>query len=293
MVLEHIIPEKWLEKRAWSAFLLGGFYSFIGIIIARFLFAADPALPAVAFTSLFILPELYTLFKIEEEEQENDSGSDIRAFWKDNGDFFRVMLGIFLGILLVYSLAAMVLPSFSVNSLFREQLAMRSGGFGAAGMATTGAAIQSDGLFMRLLLNNAMVLAAVFVVAFLAGDGAIFLLTWNASVWGTIFGVTARNAAIVTQGDPFTYFMIIVFTVTPHVLLEGSSYILAAMAGGLISRAILKDGFGTKRFNEALQDNATIIGLAILCLVIGVLVETYVLQNSDSYADIIRLSLRA
>ena len=292
MVLEHIVPEKWLEKRAWSAFLLGGFYSIIGIIIARFLFAADPALPAVAFTSLFILPELYTLFKMEEEEQENDAGSDIRAFWHDNGDFFRVMLGIFLGILLIYSLAAMVLPSFSVNSLFREQLAMRSGGFGAAGMAT-GAAIQSDGLFMRLLLNNGMVLTAVFVVAFLAGDGAIFLLAWNASVWGTIFGVTARNVAIVTQGDPFTYFMIIVFTVTPHVLLEGSAYILAAMAGGLISRAILKDGFGSKRFNEVLQDNATIIGLAILCLVVGVLVETYVLQNSDSYADIIRLSLQA
>lgn len=292
MVLEHIVPEKWLEKRAWSAFLLGGFYSILGIIIARFLFSADPALPAVAFTSLFILPELYALFRLEEEEQERDAGSDIKAFWRDNGDFFRVLLGLFLGILLIYSFAAMFLSSFSVNSLFREQLEMRSGGFGAAGMAT-GAAIQHESLFMRLLLNNAMVLAAVFVVALLAGDGAIFLLTWNASVWGTIFGVTARNAGYVTHSDPFVYFVHIVITVTPHVLLEASAYILAAMAGGMISRAILKDGIGSKRFNEAFQDNATIIGLAVVCLVIGVLVESLVLQNSDGYADIIRLSLRA
>lgn len=291
MVLEHIIPERWLEKRAWSAFLLGGFYSVLGITIARFLFAADPALPAVAFTSLFILPELYAIFKIEEEEQVRDKKSDIRAFWRDNGDFFRVFLLLFLGILFVYSIAAIILPGLSVNALFREQLAMRSmPGFGAAGLAT-GAAISDGGLFMRLLTNNAMVIAAVFIVALLAGDGAIFLLTWNASVWGTIFGVTARNAAVATQGDPFTYFMKIVFTVTPHVLLEASAYILAAMAGGLISRSILRDGFGTKRFGAAFRDNLTIIGLAIVCLFVGVFVETLVLQNSQSYANIIRLSM--
>jgi len=291
MVLEHIIPEHWLEKRAWTAFFLGGFYSILGITIARFLFGADPALPAVAFTSLFILPELYTLFQIEERQQVRDKRSDVKAFWRDNGDFFRVFLLLFLGILVVYSLAAILLPSFAVNSLFREQLAMRSlPGFGAAGLAT-GGAIQADGLFMRLLTNNALVLVAVFVVALLAGDGAIFLLTWNASVWGTIFGVTARNAAYATQGDPFTYFMKILFTVTPHVLIEASAYILAAMAGGLISRAIIREGFGSKRFVEALQDNATIIGLAIVCLFVGVAVETFVLQNSTGYANIIRLSL--
>jgi uncharacterized membrane protein SpoIIM required for sporulation len=292
MVLEHIIPERWLEKRSWSAFFLGGFYSVLGITIARFLFAADPALPAVAFTSLFILPELYTLFQIEEKEQVRDKKSDIRAFWRDNGDFFRVLLLLFLGILLVYSLAAMVLPGLAVNDLFREQLAMRAmPGFGAAGLATSGPSSGAFALFERLLANNALVLTAVFVVALLAGDGAIFLLTWNASVWGTIFGVTARNAAFATQGDPFTYFMQILFTVTPHVLLEASAYILAAMAGGLISRAIIRDGLGSKRFVEAFKDNLTIIGLAVACLVVGVAVETFVLMNSDGYARIIQLSL--
>jgi uncharacterized membrane protein SpoIIM required for sporulation len=293
MVLEHVVPEAWLEKRSWTAFLLGGFYSVIGIVLARFLFAADPALPAVAFTSLFILPELYALFAIEEREQERDPRSGFRAFWQDNGDFFRVMLFLFLGILLVYSVAAMLLPAFSVNTLFREQLAMRSPGFGVAGLATENLAgnAAGQGLFVRLLTNNALVMLAVFVVALLAGDGAIFLLTWNASVWGTIFGVTARNAAVFTNGDPLVYFAQILVTVLPHVLLEASAYILVAMAGGLLSRAILKDGLGSRRFLAVARDNATVLALGVGCLVLGVLVETVVLQHAEHYARLIRVSL--
>ncbi len=34
MVLEHLFPEDWLEKKGRYAFLLGVIYSFIAIVIA-------------------------------------------------------------------------------------------------------------------------------------------------------------------------------------------------------------------------------------------------------------------
>jgi len=292
MVLEHLFPEEWLEKKSYYAFLLGAGYSIIGVLFSKFLFPADPALPAVAFTSLLLLPELYKMFSIEEKQQRSEKKSFMfRTFWKDNGDFFRVYLFLFLGILIVYSLAAMLLPSLSVNTLFKQQVALRGPGFAAAGQATIN--YSNNSIFWSILSNNFWVLVACFVVALLAGDGAVFLIVWNASVWGTIFGLTARNAAFFSNSNPIGFFLIILAIVLPHVLLEGSSYILAAMAGGLISKGALKEGIDGKRFGRVFKDNSFILLLAFACLVLGAIVETFVLNHSSKYNEIIRLSFSA
>lgn len=297
MVLEHLFPEEWIEKKSYYAFLLGAGYSVIGIILSRLLFAADPALPAVAFTSLLLLPELYKMFSIEEKQQRFEKKTwGFKQFWKDNGDFYRVFIFLFLGILLVYSLGAMFLPALSVNKLFREQVALRGPGFSAAGNATyntVGEASAMGGLFMQLLQNNFWILFACFVVALLAGDGAIFLITWNASVWGAIFGLTARNAAFFSNSQPMWFFAIIFLTVTPHMLLEASSYILAAMSGGLISKAAVVQGWGGKRFQKVFKENMYILGLALVALVLGAFVEAFVLLHSAKYAQIIQMSFLA
>ena len=72
MVLEHLFPENWLEKKARYAFLLGICYSVVGILFAKLLFPEDPALVSVAFTSLLLLPELYKMFAIEEQKEKKE-----------------------------------------------------------------------------------------------------------------------------------------------------------------------------------------------------------------------------
>jgi uncharacterized membrane protein SpoIIM required for sporulation len=143
-----------------------------------------------------------------------------------------------------------------------------------------------------LLQNNAFVLGACFFVALLTGDGAIFLITWNASVWGTIFGLTARNAAFFSHEAPVKFFSLILLIVSPHVLLEASAYILAGIAGGLISKGALREGLEGERFVKVFKENALILFLALVCLLLGALVETIVLQKSDLYNQILLLSLR-
>src|SRR3989344_3809459 len=177
MVLEHVFPEDWLENKGRYAFILGVIYSIVGILIAGLLFPGDPALVAVAFTSLLLLPELYKIFSIEERQESMERGVSLRAIWRDDSDIVRVYIFLFLGILLVYSIGTMLLPSFQSNNLFREQLEIRFGQ-GFAGSAT-GTSF-SGSLFFDLLGNNFLVLVACFILALLSGDGAIFLITWNA-----------------------------------------------------------------------------------------------------------------
>ena len=127
MVLEHIFPEDWLENKGRYAFILGVVYSIIAVIISTILFPGDPALVAVAFTSMLLLPEMYKIFSIEERQEAVEQKVSMRSLWRDDIEVVRIYIFLFLGILLVYSVGTMLLPSVQTNSLFREQLEIRFG----------------------------------------------------------------------------------------------------------------------------------------------------------------------
>ncbi len=291
MVLEHLVSEKILEKKLSYVFFLGVIYSVIGIFIASILFPADPSLVAVAFTAILLIPSIRKIYRIEEKQAKQEKKFSFKAIWRDENDFIKVYLLLMLGIFLVYSISALILPSFQINSLFRDQLELR--GAGAIDNLAGNAFSFSNSLFTSLLLNNVLVLIACVILAFLTGDGAIFLLTWNASLWGTIFGVTARNASLVSSINPIVLLLLILVIVLPHAILEMLGYILGAIGGGLISSDIEVDIGERKRdrFKKTYWKMAMwILIIAVVVIVAGVLVETFVLENVSIYAKIIQQS---
>jgi uncharacterized membrane protein SpoIIM required for sporulation len=289
MVLEHIFPEDWLEKKGRYAFFLGVLYSMIGILIASVLFPGDPALVAVAFTSLLLLPELYKIFSIEERQESMEKKVSFRNLWRDDIGVIKIYIFLFIGILLVYSVGTMLLPQMQANTLFREQLEIRLGQ-GFAGQAVAGGAFSAD-LFLDLLSNNFLVMLACFIMALLTGDGAIFLITWNASVWGTIFGLTAKGAAQFSGQNPFYLFALIMLIVFPHMMIEAICYFLAAISGSVISKDVILEKFASERFFEVFYFNLYLLFFAIVFLLLGALVETFVLENVGMYQEIIRMSM--
>jgi len=289
VVLEHIFPEDWLERKGRYAFILGVAYTVVGVLIASVLFPGDPALVAVAFTSMLLLPELYKVFSIEERRERLEQHVTLKGVWRDDADVVRIYIFLFLGILLVYAIGTLLLPSFTTNNLFREQLEIRFGQ-GFAGSAIFGSF--SPDLFFSLLSNNFLVLMACFVLALLTGDGAIFLITWNASVWGTIFGLTAKNAAVVSGQHPILVFGMVLLIVFPHMILEGISYFFAAISGSVISKDVLLEDFASSRFFEVFGFNLYLLLFGLIILVLGAGVEAWVLNNVDIYQEIIRLSLQ-
>lgn len=298
MVLEHIFPEDWLEHKGRYAFLLGVIYSIIALLISSILFPGDPALVAVAFTAMLLLPEMYKIFSIEERQEAMEKKVGMRSLWRDDIEVVRIYIFLFIGILLVYSVGTMLLPSVQTNSLFREQLEIRFGqgfaGNAIAGQATSAASTSfSTTLFFDLLSNNFMVLIACFILALLTGDGAIFLITWNASVWGAIFGITAKNAALFAGKNPFALFGVIMLVVFPHMIIEAISYFLAAISGSVISKDVLLEEFASERFLEVFGFNLYLLLFGLIFLVLGALVETFVLDNVTLYQEIIRMSFQA
>lgn len=287
MVLERLFPASWVERRGFFAFLLGVCYSVIGLGLAVILFPQDPALVAVAFTGILLLPEIDALFGRETKIEEHEKRPTIRKAWRDNKQFFKAYMFLVLGIFIVYCLGAILLESMAAGVLFREQLEMRGVSANIAGDAI------DTGLLSSILQNNLLVVLACFLLAFFTGDGAVFLLVWNASVWGTIFGITAKNAALFTQKNPFIYLFLILLVVLPHAIIEISAYVFAAISGGAISKEMIRKRLNPAKFRHVLTMSMIVLTFALVALLVGSLVESFVLENSRLYATIIAQSYYA
>jgi hypothetical protein len=246
MVLEHLFPEDWLERRVGYAFIIAVVYSILGIAAARMLFGANSGIVSVIFTSLFILPYLQKLFKKEERDEEKEhslslkSFASIKHFFKHNKSV-KIYFAIFFGIYLTYMFCSFVLPQLGFNTfdILKEQLFVDP--------ALRGRAFDT-GTFASIFTNNWWVLLACFLIAIIVGDGALFFIAWNASSWGVLFGYRALTAGLHNGTSPWLYMLLLFFITLPHVILEGGAYILAAISGNVISDEIIKNKKEVRNF---------------------------------------------
>ncbi|MBW2981259.1 stage II sporulation protein M [Candidatus Woesearchaeota archaeon] len=265
MVLEQIYSANWIEKKSRFAFFIGLIYSAIGIGSALLLFPENPGLASIAFTSLLILPSLNKLLLIEENQAARERKFDIIELFKDHNDIFKVYLFLFLGILVTFSIFSLILPSIVTSRIFSEQVNI---------LGLTGEAYTIKNVFSSLFLNNLKVLIFCLIASFIYGSGAVFIITWNASVWGTVFAIVAKQSAAVTGQNPFLYFALTLLAVFPHMILEASAYFIAAISGGIVSKSVLREKLFSKRFTQIIEDGLMMFVIAVVVLVIAVYIET-------------------
>lgn len=277
-MLEQLYPLNLIERHKGFAFLLGIAYSVIGIGTAVLLFPEDPAIVAVAFIAIMYLPTLNKLLRQEEAIESEKEDFNLFIFLKDHKDIFLIYALFFLGTLLAFSFFTLTLPSLTTNHIFENQINILYS-------SATGRAFSFD-LFKTIFTNNLLVLFLCFITAFVFGDGAIFLVVWNASVWGTIFGAFAKNYALAFAQNPFISFLIVLAIVFTHMILEAFAYISAASAGGVISKGILREKFFSERFRYIIGNTLITLIFALIILVIAVLIESYVISNVGIYQKI-------
>ena len=289
-MIENLYPVKLVEKRAIFAFILGIAYSIIGIGIAVLLFPEDPAIVAVAMVALMFYPTIKKLVHAEEMEEAQNTEFSLADFFHDHKYIFKIYILFFLGCLLGFAFFSIQLPSLAANHIFNNQVDILYRVTGHTIGDTTAHPIFNLSRFVDLFANNMSVLILVFITAFFIGDGAIFLLTWNASVWGTIFGIFAKNYALGVSKNPFFAFLMVMSIVLAHTLSEAFAYVSSATAGGVISKGIISEKFMSERFTRVVKGTIITLLFSFAVLIIAVAVETYVLDNVSIYQTIVRYS---
>ena len=278
MVLESLLNPINAEKSPSKMFFIGIVYSIIAIFLSLWIFSDYPSLVFVFLIVICSVPIIYNTIKIEEHKELYFE--DETALLKEHSKALSFFMFLFLGVVVTIAFAYVFLPGETISNLFEIQIETLS----QINNSFTGNTIQPFNIFVHILMNNLKVLVFCLLFSFLYGVGAIFILTWNASVIGVAIGNTIRtNLAYVTQNAGLTtfteYFHVISFGLlrySIHGIPEILSYFIAGLAGSLISIAVIRHDFETKKFDRILLDTSDLIIIAIAMIVASAYLEVYI-----------------
>jgi len=255
MVLESLISLKEGIKNPWYVFLASGLITLISFIASFIVFKADVGLYSIFLVTIGLIPLLHRLnvYAGKKSYKKETNILSIFSFYKE---IILTYAAIFLGITLVLSILYMILPSEIAEKTFETQIkeikAIR--GYFSFG-----------GTFQTILFNNIGVLIICFVFSFIYGAGAIFILTWNASILSTAIGMSAKAIGGI-KALPLAALMYF-----PHGSLEILAYFLGAIAGGIASSTFVKQRFNSKVF----WDVSFLLTIGVLLLIVGAAIETF------------------
>lgn len=280
-MLELLINPKKAERKPWEMFLVGLFYGTLSVLLVSWIFSKDPVLAkhsgilVVTFTVMFSLPFMYYTIKLEEKRVSQRIGT--LALLEEHRHALYAFLWLFLGFVISFAFWHIMMPD---NHNFQAQietycLINRPANFeqcinqyGVKPVsAVSGNLTSSERLFL-IFTNNMYVLLFTLVFSLIFGAGAIFILAWNASVIAAAIGIFT-NSSLFTIPLGLLRFMI-------HGLPEIASYFIVALAGGMVSIAVIRHETGTQNFWKVLHDSINLMIFAVVVLFIAALIEVFV-----------------
>lgn len=268
MVFESLINPIKAKKRPWEMIFIGVVYSSVAVILSLFIFREYASLVIIFLTVLASVPLMYTAIKME--EKKSIELKEERFLLKEHGKALSFFMFLFFGFVLSFALWYIFLPPDITQTLYQTQINEIEK---VENIDITGDAVSLVSVFGSIFFNNLIVMVFALLFAFFYGVGAIFILTWNASVLGAAIGnFVNKNIG----GSYFTSIPIGLLRYSIHGLPEMLAYFMAGLAGSIISVAIIRHDFGSGKFKHILVDSLDMIFLSVFVLFIAALLEVFV-----------------
>jgi uncharacterized membrane protein SpoIIM required for sporulation len=278
MALESIINPAKAARHPSRMLFIGFLYASIALFLATWIFRSHASLIMVFLTVIASIPFMYKTLKMEEK-------ADIQlkkesSILKEHARVVKALLFLFIGYVLAFSLWFVILPSQMVQSLFLAQLET----IAVINNQISGNAIASTSILLQIFFNNFKVLLFCLFFSFFYGAGAIFILTWNASVIGAAIGtfVKEKLAALALMAGSvnlfhyFQFFSLGLLRYSIHGIPEIAAYFIAGLAGGIISVAMINRDLDSNKFGIILKDAMELCLIAVLILVVAAFLEVYI-----------------
>jgi uncharacterized membrane protein SpoIIM required for sporulation len=280
-MLEMLINPKKAERRPWEMFFIGALYATLALILVEGVFKGDAVLNKysgillVTFCVMFTIPFMY--FAIKNEEEKDIEIEGFFKLMKEHGKALVYFMFLFMGFVVAFSFWYISFEGGNQN--FRAQIETFCvinkpshfeqcvAEYGVKHVSTTGAFSSTDKI-INIFANNIYVLIFTLVFSLIFGAGAIFILAWNASVISAAIGIFAKSdLANLPLG--LSRYMI-------HGIPEIVSYFAGALAGGIISVAVIKHDVKSDRFWTILQDSLNLVIFAVIILFFAALIEVFI-----------------
>ncbi|MBD3248898.1 hypothetical protein GF336_02520 [Candidatus Woesearchaeota archaeon] len=297
MVLDLLINPKKITGNPWEMLFIGAIYSFVAAFLALWIFKNYVSLVMITLTVVASVPFVRSI--IEQEEEKRVSSKDDQGIFKllkQHNSAIKALMYLFLGFTVTFTLLYVFMPSEVTERMFSVQLETiitvqspdPTGNFisatgnyhEVAGKYTdvTGNYISPFEIFKRIFMNNTKILLFCAAFSFFFGAGAIFILTWNASVMATAIGSFIRNNLFYAE-SMFDYFQVIVVGLlqyTIHGIPEIMAYFIAALASGMVSFSLMTQEFMSPGFKKVAKDAGVLFTIAAAVIFLAALIEVYI-----------------
>ncbi len=278
MVLEALLFPLKAEKKPWQMFFLGFLYASVGVFISLWIFRDQASLIMVFMITMAALPIFYNTMKLEESKDmliEEET-----AILREHNKAISFFMYMFIGITLACAFWYSVLPVSTINTLFDKQI----GTIQTINNQVSGNVIYNLNILGKIFFNNMKVLVFSILFAFIYGAGAIFILAWNASVIGAAIGNFIRSnvssyttsLGLTQAGNYFHVVSLGLLKYSIHGIPEIAAYFYGGLAGGILSVALIRKHFMTKKFSTIMVDFSELILIAIGFLIAAAFLEVYV-----------------
>lgn len=280
-MLEMLLNPRKAERRPWELLFVGAFYASLSILLVDWIFSNDAVLSkysgilVVTFTVMFSTPFVFYTIKLEEKKINSSSG--MLSLLKEHTRALYVFLFLFLGFVIAFSFWYIVLSSTEsfqaqietyclINRRSEFDNCVRQ--YTSKDFTSTTGLVTSNERFLAIFQNNIYVLIFTLIFSLIFGAGVIFVLAWNASVIAAAVGIFSKSDLSALPLGLGRYMI--------HGIPEIASYFIVALAGGMVSVAVIKHETGTDKFWEVLQDSLNLIILAVVVLFVAAVMEVFV-----------------
>jgi len=270
-MLESLMSIDEIKEKPYLMFFWALIIGSIAVIISiQVAFQMSVAGISVNLSGLFavifsIIPSSYfitLLINREEEIEEEEIERHItKGLWARHEKDILILLFYFAGLTISFAVWTTILPV----DFFQVQVSKINEIRGIVTGRVIGYASNPFLNFMVILVNNLQVMFFAFLFSFIFGAGAVFILVWNASILGVYIGQLSK----VLWQIP-----VVSLSFLPHGIPEIAGYVAAALAGGLVSAAILRKN-KTRVLKIVIIDSLKILLLAVGLIFLGAAIEAY------------------
>jgi len=295
-MIESLIKPEVLEHKSYEMLFLAMAIGAISFILASMISkGSEAAHLMIAFCCIGMAPIMVRVITMEEQKDESEKmGPFFGGYWA----IIQTYAYYFIGIIIIVSMIFTILPEERAVQAFSaqvEELNWIRGGQARAGAGGAGhvAGTFNQKKFVYLLENNMGVLALALLFSFIFGAGAIYIITWNASIIGVLTGITAKvgctgggalirpeialsPCAVQGVNNILVSYLIALpcsmLSLLPHGIFEISAYFLAGLAGGILSTVSVSNRLPSKK---VMEHTMAIIVLSMIFIVIGAVIESF------------------
>ncbi len=266
MVFESLFEWREIEQNPWKIIFLVFVLTEIAIFLSYYIFPSSASVVFIAFIVMSLMPVMYNIFTYEEQVDEKEYND--RSFFERHGRILKIYTFLFVGIIMAIIVFSSFVNEEVYKKVFSEQIkVIKNIRSGDLEISSTGNFVNDFGLFTEIFLNNVQVTTLAFVLSFLFGSGALFLISWNASVLGVFSHMMA---------DKNSYYYISHFmnllSISLHGIPEMLSYFISGIGGTILSIGLIKSNHKYIILRDAL--NMYIISL--IFVIVSSFIEVFV-----------------